>query len=371
MVIKYLIEKEFKQMMRNIILPVIFVLLPIGVLNLIPRVATQEVKNLNVSVIDNDHSTLSKRLEQKICASGYFHLYDEAGTSRQAMEDIDRGESDFIIEIEPDFERNLIREGESRVMITGNAVNGVKAGLGSSYLAQIIADFSAELRREEGLDVGGVSVPGFDVSPRYLYNTTLDYKTYMVPGLLAMLLVLTVGFLPALNIVGEKEKGTIEQINVTPVRRRDFILSKMIPYWVVGLFMMLLAMLVARGLYGIVPVGSVWTILIFSTIFILLMSSLGLIISNYSGTMQQAALVMFFFLVIFLLMSGLLTPISSMPAWAQKVTLINPLRYFIEVLRSVYLKGSELRDLMSQFYALIAITMVVGIWAIASYRKQG
>ena len=370
MVIRFLLEKEFKQMMRNIILPIVFILLPIGVINMVPRAATQEVKNLKISVIDNDHSSWSNRLVQKLSASQYFHLNDISSTYPKALESVEAGDADFIVEIEPRFERNLVKEGVSQVMISANAVNGVKAGLGSSYLAQIIADYSAQLREESGLNASTVSMAHFDVVPRYLFNTTLDYKFFMIPGLMAMLLILLVGFLPALNIVGEKEKGTIEQINVTPVGKFDFILSKLIPYWVVGLVVLGYAMLLARLIYGQVPVGNIGVILLFATIFILVVSSMGLIVSNYSDTTQQAALVMFFFLVIFILLSGLITPISSMPAWAKAITCINPLRYFIEAMRTLYLKGSSFHDLLPHFFALSSYAIVMWAWAIWSYRKN-
>lgn len=369
MVISFLIEKEFKQIMRNKVLPVVFVILPLVMTLIVPLAATQEVKNLKVSVVDNDHSTLSTRLVQKCAASTYFKLYAVKSSYGAAMRNVETGDADLILEIEPEFERNLINEGVSRVMISANAVNGVKAGLGSSYLAQIIADYSAELREEHGLSSQDTRVAGFDVEPRYLFNASLDYKLFMIPGLMAMLLVLIVGFLPALNIVGEKEKGTIEQMNVTPVGRFEFIFSKLIPYWCVGLFILAYSMVLAWQIYGFVPVGNIALIFLFSTLFILVVSSLGLIVSNYSDTTQQAALVMFFFLVIFILMSGLLTPIASMPAWAKVITTVDPLRYFIESMRMLYLKGSSFTELLPQFRALVIYASVVWALAIYSYKK--
>lgn len=371
MVLRFLLEKEFKQMMRNIILPIVFILLPLGMINMMPRAATQEVKNLKVSVVDNDHSTWSQRMVQKLAASKYFNLTSSTPSFTQSLECMEAGEADFIVEIEPHFERNLVKEGVSHVMISANAVNGVKAGLGTSYLSQIVADFSAQLREESGLPEHAVRMAHFDVAPRYLYNATLDYKQFMVPGLMAMLLVLLTGFLPAVNIVGEKEKGTIEQINVTPVGKFDFILSKLIPYWTVGLAVLAYCMLLAWGIYGQVPAGSIGVIFLFASIFILLVSSLGLVVSNYSETTQQAALVIFFFLVIFILLSGLITPVSSMPGWAKAITRVNPLRYFIEVMRMLYLKGSSLHDLLPHLTALTAYAAVAWAWAIWSYKKNG
>lgn len=367
MVIRFLIEKEFKQMMRNIILPAVFILFPLLMMNMVPRAATQEVKNLKIGVVDNDHSTLSTRLMQKISASTYFHLSDVSASFGKAFQRMEAGDVDFIIEIEPDFERNLIAEGNARIQISANGVNGVKAGLGSAYLSQIVTDYASEIKEEYG---GETARMGFGIAPRYLFNTTLDYKAFMIPGLMAMLLILVVGFLPALNIVGEKEKGTIEQINVTPVGKFDFIFSKLIPYWCVGLFMLTYAMLLAWGIYGQVPAGNIGLIYLFATVFILLVSSLGLIVSNYSDTTQQAAFIMFFFLVIFILMSGLITPIASMPDWTKAITNINPLRFFLEAIRALYMKGSPFLHLLPQFCALCAYAAILWIWAIASYKKN-
>ena len=156
---------------------------------------------------------------------------------------------------------------------------------------------------------------------------------------------------------------------MTPIGRFAFIFSKLIPYWAVGLFILSYSMLLTRLIYGYVPAGSFGLIYLFATLFILVVSSLGLIVSNYSDTAQQAALVMFFFLVIFILLSGLLTPISSMPRWAQTITFLNPLRYFIEVMRSLYLKGSTFHDLLPNFHALSLYAILAWIWAIWSYRK--
>ena len=370
MVIQYLIEKEFKQMMRNSILPLLFILLPFAMINIMPRAANQEVKGLKFCVIDNDYSDFSQRLIQKLSASKYFTLTKTLSNYENGLHEMEAGNADFIIEIQTDFEKDLIKTGVANVMISANAVNGVKGGLGQSYLLQIITDFSAQLCEEYGLDKHEVSMANLNIHPRYMFNTHLDYKVFMVPGLMAMLLILLVGFLPALNIVSEKEKGTIEQINVTPVKRFDFILSKLIPYWCVGLFVITFAMLLAWLIYGQVPEGNIGLIYLFTTLFILVVSSLGLVVSNYSDTTQQASLVMFFFLVIFILMSGLLTPVSSMPEWAKVITRFNPLRYYIEVMRMLYLKGSSFTELLSYFRALSIYTIVIGIWAIWSYKKN-
>ena len=357
-------------MFRNIVLPVVFVLLPFALMNVIPRIATQEVKNLKFSVVDNDHSALSQRLVNKIEASTYFHLVGSYPSYEKALATVESCDADLIVEIGPNFEKDLVNTGTANVLIAGNAVNGMKGALGSSYVAQIIADYSAQLRDEEGLDGANTRLAQMSVEPRFLYNTQLDYKLYMIPALLALLLIILVGFLPAINIVSEKEKGTIEQMNVTPVSRIEFILSKLIPYIVVGLCLLVFAMLIARGIHGFWPTGSVGLIILFSCIFCMVVASMGLVISNYSSTTQQAALTFFFFLMICMLMSGLLTPVASMPDWAQWITRINPMRYFMEAMRTLYMKTPSFSQLTTQFWCLAGMAAFLWTWAILSYRKN-
>lgn len=362
----YLLIKEFKQMFRNTLLPVIFVLLPFVMMNLVPRIATQEVTDMNIAVVDCDHSPLSSRLIQKMQASTYFNLYAATPSYRQAYDLLQMGDVDFIVTLGNDFERNLYRTGGADVMVSVNAVNGMKGGLGNSYLTQIIMQYARELAAENG------AVPSLParIEPRYLYNQNLDYKQYMIPALMSMTLLLLVGFLPALNIVGEKEKGTIEQINVTPVSRLEFILSKMIPYWLIGIFIVAFSMVLAWKIHGVVPAGSIWLVFLFNVVFILTISSLGLTVSNFSDNMRQAAMVMFFFLVIFILTSGLLSPVASMPGWAKIATLLNPMRYIVAAMRDIYLKGSSLGQLLPQFLPLCLYALAASAFAISSCRKN-
>ncbi|MDR2911879.1 MAG: ABC transporter permease [Alistipes sp.] len=336
-----------------------------------PWAANQEVRDVRLAVVDGDRSVLSRRLVEKVTASGYFELADVSGTFSEALGSVEAGVADIVLEIGSGFERDMVRGETGRVMIATNAVNGTKGMLGTSYLSSILQDFSDELRREAGGGTAVVCVPTVvPVVPQYRFNPRLDYKVFMVPALMVMLLTLLCGFLPALNIVGEKEAGTIEQINVTPVRRLDFVLAKLIPYWLIGFVVLGVCMVLAAVVYGIYPVGNLLTILLFAGIYLLVVSGVGLVISNYSDTMQQAMFVMFFFMMIFLLMSGLFTPVASMPRWAQAIAAVNPLKYFIEVMRLVYLKGSDFSQLIPQFLALCGFAVAFNIWAVVGYRKR-
>ena len=375
MILHYLIEKEFKQIFRNILLPIIFVLLPVALMNMVPRIATQEIKGLKFTVVDNDHSTASQRLIHKIEASTYLNLTGVATTYEEAMTTINSGDADIILEIEPGFERNILREGNGHIMVSANSTNGTKGTMGQNYLMQIVQAFGQEMREENGqaatpLQAAAASGKSYSIAPRFLFNISLDYKRYMIPAILALVIMIIVGFLPALNIVGEKEKGTIEQINVTPVRKWEFILSKLIPYFIIGMFMLTLAVLAARGIYGFTPRGSILTLYLFAALFSLVSASFGLVVSNYATSMQQGALAVFFFMIIMMLMSGLLTPVASMPQWALNLTYINPMRYSIEAFRAIYVKGASFAQLQLHFWAMIGLTLVLGTWAIMSYRKN-
>ena len=381
--IKYLIEKEFKQLLRNSFLPRLIFIFPCMIMLLMPWAANLEIKNIRMNIIDNDHSALSRRLVDKITASTYFRTTALPDSYKEGLEAIEAGTADVLLEIPGDFEKDWVNGEAAHVLVAANAVNGTKGGLGSSYLSAIINDYGTELQAESGNIPAAANgnLPRIDILTQNLFNPNLDYKLFMIPALMVMLLTMLCGFLPALNIVGEKEAGTIEQINVTPVGKFTFILAKLIPYWLIGFVVLTLCFILAWALYGIFPAGHFLVIYFFAIIFVLAVSGLGLVISNLSGlgliisnhsaTMQQAMFVMWFCMLILILMSGLFTPVRSMPEWAQWITMLNPLKYFMQVMRMVYLKGSGFIDLLPQLGALLAFALFFNIWAVKSYRKSG
>jgi ABC-2 type transport system permease protein len=368
--LKFLIEKEFKQLLRHSFLPKLVIAMPCMILLVFPWVASYEVQNVSLCVVDNDHSTFSSRLTQKVAASAHFRLTATASGYSRAMQSIESGEADIILEIQPSFEEQLMRGGEGQVMLSVNAVNGVKGGLGSAYLLNLLSDYAAELRSERLPPPAVAATGSIRLQPTYFFNPRLNYKAYMIPALMALLLTLLCGFLPALNIVSEKESGTIEQLNVTPVGRLTFILAKLTPYWLVGFIALTIGFALAALLYHITPAGSFGTIYFFAAIYILAISGFGLVISSYSDAMQQAMLLAFFFIMILALTSGLFTPVSSMPQWAQYITVVNPLKYFMQVMRMVYLKGSGIGDLLPQLIALCGFAAFSNTWATLSYKKS-
>ncbi len=367
MILKHLIRKEMKQFFRNPFMPKAVIMMPVMLILVFPWAATQEVSNVRLAFVDHDHSAESRRLIEKTTASGYFIAGAYCSSYYEAEALVRHGDADIIMEIAPNFGRNLKRRETSDIKVSANAVNGTKGTLGASHLIHIINDFSSDIIIENGLHGARADL---SLSERYLFNPMLDYKQFMIPAFMVMLLTMLSGYLPALNIVNEKEKGTIEQMNVSPVTRLEFILGKLIPYWLIGIFVISLAMLLAWLTYGFVTQGSLLSIYVFVVVYISFISGFGLLISNYSDTMQQAMFVMFFFMLVFMLMSGLFTPVSSMPAWAQTIDILNPMKYFIESMRMIFLKGSGISQLLPNLLTLLLFAIIFNSWAVWSYRKS-
>jgi ABC-2 type transport system permease protein len=368
-VIKFLLEKEFRQIFRNRSILMLIMVMPIIQLILLPLAANYEVKNINLSVVDHDHSPYSQKLISKITASGYFKLTGYDQSYKDAFHLIESDDADLILEIPNGFERNLIREDEQKLLVAVNAINGVKANLGGAYLANIIRNYNTDIRFELLPSEKFNQVPMIDITSSNWFNPFLNYRVYMVPGILAILVTMIGGFLTALNIVKEKEAGTIEQINVTPIKKHHFILGKLIPFWILGNIVFIIGLLVSWLIYDIVPVGSLTLLFGFIAIYLLAVLGLGLLISTFCDTQQQAMFIMFFFMMIFILMGGLFTSIDSMPDWAKTVTRFNPVSYLISVMRMVILKGSSLHDVLPHLGVVALFAIGLNSWAILNYKK--
>jgi ABC-2 type transport system permease protein len=209
-----------------------------------------------------------------------------------------------------------------------------------------------------------------EIVPRYRYNETLDYKTFMLPAFIVLMITLICGILPSLNVVLEKEIGTIHQINTTPVTKLNFILAKVIPYWIIGIIILTISIFMVWIIYGLFPSGSILALYLSSIIFIVGVTALGIVISNYSDTLQQSMFIVLFFILIIILLSGMFTPVSSMPVWAQTIAYINPLTHFIEIMRLIYLKANSFIDLLRPMAILLAFAAVFNGWAVLSYKKS-
>ncbi|SEL90961.1 ABC transporter permease [Parapedobacter koreensis] len=368
-ILKFLLQKEFRQIFRNRAILALILVMPVMQLIILPLAADYEVKNINLSVVDHDHSPYSRQLVSKITASGYFRLQGYPASLKEAYHLIEQDKADLTLEIPRGFERELIRDGHQQLFIAVNAINGTKAGLGSAYLTRILRDYNEDIRMEWMTPTRFQPVSTIEVVPSNRFNPLLNYQFFMVPGILAILLTMVGGFLSALNIVKEKEIGTIEQINVTPIKKHHFILGKLIPFWVLGNVVFTVGLLVSWVIYGIFPQGSISAMYGFVGIYLLAVLGFGLLISTYTDTQQQAMFIMFFFMMIFILMGGLFTSIDSMPPWAKALSRLNPVSYLVEVMRMIVLKGSGWADVFPHLCAMLGFAVILNGWATLNYRK--
>lgn len=367
--IKFLIVKEFRQIFRNKSILAMIMVMPVMQLLLMPLAADYEVRNINLCIVDQDHSEISRKLSHTIYSSGYFKNAGAVQDHQKAMFMIEKDRADLVLEIPAGFEKNLMREQASQTFIAVNAINGVKANLGAAYLNGILRTYNQEIRMKITGNVqmnGGVQISSESL---YRFNPHMNYRFFMVPAILAILVTMVGGFLSALNIVKEKEIGTIEQINVTPIRKHHFIIGKLLPFWILGNVVFSIGLLVAFLVYGIVPEGNLLVLYGFLALYLPVVLGIGLLVSTVSNTQQQAMFIMFFFMMIFILMGGLFTPIESMPDWAQWVSKLNPMSYFIAVLRMVVLKGSSWGDISLHLLVMAVFGIVLNAWAVRNYKK--
>ena len=368
--ILYIIQKEFKQIFRNKgMLPIIFVL-PLIQLVILANAATFEVKNIKFGYIDNDHTSTSRALIERFNASTYFDVLADYSSEKIASSEMLKGKVDVVLEIPHYFERDLQKEKQANLGVTINAIDGAAAGVENVYVTQIIQRFNQQLKidllQPSDQQVQPTSI---ETIPLFWYNETLNYKTFMVPGILVLLVTMITLFLSGMNIVREKEMGTLEQINVTPIKKSQFIIGKLFPFWVIGMGLLTIGLIIAKLIFDIPMLGSLPLMYLYTSIYILVVLGIGLFISNFTDTQQQAMFIAWFFMVIFILMSGLFTPIESMPEWAQILTEFNPIKYFVEVMRMVMLKGSGFMDILPQLLKTLLYAFIMNGLAVWSYKK--
>ena len=350
-------------------LPIIFVL-PLLQLIILANAATFEVKNIKFGYIDNDHTSTSRALINQFGASTYFDVLTDFPSETLASSAMLKGQVDVVLVIPQYFERDLQREKYNKLGVTINAIDGAAAGVENVYVTQVIQRFNKHLRvdlsQASDKQVQPISI---DTIPLFWYNETLNYKTFMVPGILVLLVTMITLFLSGMNIVREKEIGTLEQINVTPIKKSQFIIGKLFPFWLIGMVLLTIGLIIAKIIFDVPMLGSLPLLYLYTTIYILVILGIGLFISNFTDTQQQAMFIAWFFMVIFILMSGLFTPIESMPKWAQILTDFNPIKYFVEVMRMVMLKGSGLMDILPQLLKTLLYALIMNGLAVWSYKK--
>jgi len=361
----YIVQKEFLQVFRNkMMLPIIFVI-PVVQLLILSYAVTFEIKNINLYIVDNDNSVSSRQMLEHFRSSEFYHIVGQGYDSKSGMEYLLKGKAHQMLVLLPGFEKNMETGNTAGVQIINDAINGSAAALMSAYTVSIISEYNKSLIAE----IQPNSRPAIDVNWSFWFNPELDYKTYMVPGILVLLVTIIGMFLSSMNLVREKEIGTIEQINVTPIKKYQFIAGKLIPFWIIALFELAVGLLFARLVFNIPLLGNIFLIFFIASVYLLVVMGIGLFLSTVTNTQQQTMFLAWFLLVIFILMSGLFTPVESMPQWARNLNVINPIAYFIAMIRMVMLKGSGFVHIMNNLGILFVYGLAVLSLAVWRYRK--
>jgi ABC-type multidrug transport system permease subunit len=371
----YLAQAEVLHIVRDRILLAQVLVVPVVQLLVLSNAATFEIRNTPIHVVDLDRSTASRGIVNSLAANGHFEIVDDTPSVDRADEGLLRGTVTMVVVIPRDFETSLARTGVGQVQLSVNAEKGSAAGIVQAYATRVLSQYAADLQvagkvRAAPGRWGPPSGGPIDVRVRPRYNETQNYKHYMVPGILVALVTLIGTLLSAQNIAREKELGTLEQLNVTPITRGQFIIAKLLPFWVLGLIELTLGLIIGKLVFGIPMVGSLFLLYGVAGVYLMVALGIGLWISALVETQQQAMFVTFFIVNIYLLMSGLFTPVDSMAPWVQKVSMINPVRHFVTISRAILMKGAGPAEIAQPFLILLGTAVAVLFIAVRQYRKR-
>lgn len=348
-------------------LPIIL-LMPVIQLVVLAFAATFELNQVDMHLVDMDQSQASGRLVNKLEATGYFRVQRVSFSIEEGIKELQKNKAGLVLNIPPDFGSKLQQGKPAPVQLIIDAVDGAKAGLIQAYGQSIIQDFNREALAQFQA-VPGVRPAGIQTIPSNWFNPNLNYINYMVPGILVVLVSMIGMFLSGMNIVREREIGTIEQLNVTPIKKYQFMTGKLLPFWIIGMFELAVGLAIARFGFHIPFAGSVWLLFAVAAVYLLVVQGIGLFISTITHTQQQAMFIAWFIMVVFILMGGLFTPIESMPLWAQELTWINPIAHFIKIMRMVLLKGAGVTEIRHLLGILILMAALILPAAVFRYRK--
>lgn len=367
--IAFILQKEFIQILRHRTMLAMIIVMPFVQLLILVNAATFDMKNIDIYVVDRDVSSTSRQLVNKFEASPFYNVIAHSFNLNDGKDKILKDEADLILQIPHHFEHDLKNENEADIQLLINAINGNAAGLINAYSSRIISDYNRNIAAQWSSQPQMAGKQPVEIVYSFWYNPEMNYKIYMVPGILVILVTIISLFLTAMNIVREKEMGTIEQINVTPIKKYQFIIGKLLPFLIIALFELAFGLFLGRLIFHVPIVGNLPLLFGFAVIYLLVILGFGLFLSVISESQQQVMFVTFFFMLVFILMSGIFTPTESMPDWANKVNIINPIAYFMRVIRMILLKGSGFSDILTEFYSLLVYAFISLGLAVWRYRK--
>jgi ABC-2 type transport system permease protein len=356
------------------------VVVPVVQLLVLSNAATFTIRETPAYVVDLDRSPTSRGLLTRFTASGHFRISGASGSTDLANDALLRNDATLVVVIPRDFERSLVREGAADVLLSVNAEKGSAAGIVQSYASDILADYSrelgAELRPGRSTVVAAeragplTGVARIEGRVRSWYTPTLNYKHYMVPGILVALVTLISTLLSAQNIAREKEIGTLEQLNVTPITKGQFITAKLLPFWVLAMADLCIGLFIGWSVFGVPMRGSLALRLATTGVYLVVTLGIGLLISSRVETQQQAMFVTFFIMMIYLLMSGLFTPVDSMPHWVQVAAELNPVKHFVGMSRAILIKGAGPAEIARPLGILVVFAVGIFWLAVGQYQKR-
>ena len=377
--LKEIIRKEFRQAFRDTRMRTLLFLPPLIQLVIFGLAVNLDVDHSQIAWMDGDHSFQSRELLAAFQGSGRFEIVGTPSNDREAQALLDASKADLVVRVLPGFERDIQRHRPTSVQILINGSNSNTANIVSGYASSIITSFAAQVMQEQNRDRLAarmaqapvhIGVPDLKAQSRVWFNPELKSRNYFVPGIVVNILMQITLMMTAMAIVREKEIGTMEQLMVTPIRPIELMLGKTLPFALVGLVDMALVVIASLLLFHVPFRGSV--LLLFACAILFLMTSLGagLFISTISQTQQQAMMTTFLLFQPFFLLSGFTFPLRNMPQSIQYLTLLNPVRYFIEIVRGLFLKGSGVSVLWPQMMALGIFGVVILSLSAMRFRKR-
>lgn len=349
----------------------IIVVMPFIQIVILGFAISTDVRNMSLGIVDMDLSASSRRIVDAFSVTESFTLKHAASSVKEAQELIDNGSIKIALVIPQHFERDLKRGDSPKIQAIIDGVDGNSAGVSMAYVNQI-----GQLLQKEWLSQSGQarekisSMRLVQIEPRMLYNATLESQNNIVPGIVAVLLTMITAFLTGMSIVREKEIGTLEQLMVTPIRSYELMLGKIIPFVILGFLLMNVGILATGLIFNLWMKGSLFLLYAMSLIFMLSTLGLGIFASTISQTQQQAMFISWFFAIFAILLSGFFIPIENMPDWVQGVTYLNPLRYFMVIIREIYLKGTGAAYLLKETMAMAFFGIITFSLAVGRFRKR-
>lgn len=367
----FLVRKELLELRQDPRLFGVVVLAPILQLTVLGYAATTDVKDIPVVIVDADRSSASRELVHRFEASANFKIVGMLGSTDEVDPWLDRGQAWMALDIPPDYGSRVGAGRPVTLQLVADGTDSNSTGVAMGYAQTLIAGYAQDLaaRASPGAPVGGLVQPEI----RVWFNPQLESRDFMIPGIVALLLLVVTTNLSAMAIVREKEVGTLEQLNVTPLARWELIVGKLLPYALIGMIDVVLVLVVAINWFEVPMRGSLVQLFVMSMVYLLSTLGLGLFISTISETQQQAMMTAtFFFLTPMIYLSGFIFPIENMPSWIQPFTFLIPLRYFLVIVRGIFQKGVGLETWWPQAVALLAWgTIVLALATLRSSKRLG